>query len=99
MKDCLGGMGMGWGNNALENLTFNVPVKCDKCNAMLEYLGCGRYICKECGNEMLDDYGKVRSYLDTHGPTPMPKLMYVTGLSREQIEALIKRGSVSYTGR
>lgn len=99
MKDCLGGMGMGWGRSSMDDLSFTVPERCDKCDAKLEYTGCGHYICKECGNEMLDDYGKVRDFLDAHGPTPIPRLMQATGLSREQIETLIKRGSVSFTDR
>lgn len=40
----------------LEKLALEIPERCEKCEGELEYLGMGRYKCKNCGNDMLDNY-------------------------------------------
>ena len=38
--------------------------KCELCHHKMKYLGLGRFQCSYCGNEKLDEYGKLREFLD-----------------------------------
>lgn len=67
--------------------------QCSECGGKLEYLGIGKYKCVECGNEMLDDYGKIKEYLWEHGPTPAIVLAKETGVSREKINIVLNGGT------
>lgn len=84
------------GSNDLEKLMFEHPESCDQCGGILEYKGIGRYLCANCGNEMLDDYGKIKRYFEKHGPTPVLQLARETGISRDKIKILMNRGTVEY---
>ncbi len=84
------------GINGLERLIVMTPTHCDKCNGDLEYLGIGRYQCVVCGNEMLDEYGKIRNYIDTYGPAPAWMIARETGISRKTIETLMQGNSVEF---
>jgi ribosomal protein L32 len=68
--------------------------KCESCGDYLEYQGLGKYQCKTCGAVYLDDYGKVRDYLDTHGPAPAVVISKNTGVSRTVVNALLYEGRV-----
>ena len=76
-----------------EKLLMRKLEHCTECGGKLEYLGLGKYKCVECGNKMLDDYGKVKEYLWEHGPTPMLTLAKETGVSREKINIVLNGGS------
>lgn len=81
------------GNNDLEKLVFDKPGQCDECCGELEYIGLGRYKCLACGKELLDDYGKIKKYFEKHGPAPVVQIAKDTGISREKIKILLKRGT------
>lgn len=81
------------GSNDLEKLAFDHPGQCDRCGGDLEYRGIGQYRCLSCGKELLDDYGKIKRYFETHGPTPAVQIAKDTGVSREKIDILLKRGT------
>lgn len=81
------------GSNDLEKLAFKKPGQCDACGGNLEYRGLGRYRCLECGKELLDDYGKIKKYFEKHGPTPVLQIARDTGISKEKIKILLKRGT------
>ncbi|MEY8391294.1 hypothetical protein D3Z36_04975 [Lachnospiraceae bacterium] len=78
--------------NDLEKLIYDEPCKCSKCGGKLEYLGLGEYQCLECGNEVLDDYAKIRKYFSVHGPAPAVLVAKETGISRNRIEDLLRKG-------
>lgn len=80
------------GSNDLEKLMFDKPYMCSKCGGELEYLGLGEYQCVNCGNQMLDDYGKIKRYLSVHGPAPAIQISRGTGISRKKIDILLQRG-------
>lgn len=79
-------------NNDWEKLLFDKPVKCAICGGMLEYLGIGEYRCAECGEETLDDYGKVREFLEEHAIAPVFEIARETGVSRDKVKMILKRG-------
>lgn len=81
------------GINDLEKLMLEHPERCDQCGGILEYRGIGCYRCMSCGNEMLDDYGKIKKYFETHGPTSVLQISKETGLSRDKLKILLKRGT------
>lgn len=78
--------------NNLEKLLFYRPEKCSECGGKLEYLGIGRYRCMDCGCEACDDYGKVKEYFRTHGSATILQIVRATGVSKEKVNILLKRG-------
>ena len=83
--------------NKMQTKRYNKPVTCEKCKEVLTYTGSGRYICKKCGHRMLDDYGKVKEFVDETGIALMDEIAEATGVEREVIEELIKEGLISST--
>lgn len=73
------------------------PVKCDKCSGKVFHIGGGAYHCESCGADILDDFGKIKRFLDENGPTPILVISQYTGVSTEIIEALLKDGRVEIT--
>lgn len=65
----------------LAKLFDNTPRICEKCNGAYEYMGAGEYKCKNCGNIAYDDYGKVRKFIEEHGPAPYHVVKNATGVN------------------
>lgn len=79
--------------NPLERLLIaNKPVKCSKCGGKLFYLNSGKYQCDSCGEIVLDDFGKVKEFLEENGPASAVTISAVTGVQREIIEMFLKKG-------
>lgn len=74
------------------------PTNCAVCGAPLEYTGLGHYLCHECGHEQLDDYGKVREFLDENENAPIGFIEACTGVSKDFIKRLLDDGMVQITG-
>lgn len=68
------------------------PVVCEKCGGKLYYDAMGRYRCENCKHEILDDFGKVKVFLDENGPTPIPIIVEKTGVSADLLNAFLKKG-------
>ena len=82
----------------LEKLVQQKKVgKCELCHNQMEYIGRGKYRCKFCGMEVLDDFGKVREFLDQNGPTPEAIIAQQTGISMDKIDSYLKKGMVEIT--
>ena len=45
------------------------PIKCERCHGVLKYTGSGKYECERCSHVMMDDFGKVKAYIEENGPT------------------------------
>ena len=73
-----------------ERMLREKPMKCAECGAELQYRGGGEYRCEACGITQLDDFGKVRKYLDEHGPTSYFAISQATGVRRSVIQELLK---------
>ena len=70
----------------------DVPVVCKKCSAPLEFAGRGMYKCPECGEIEYDDFGKIRKFLDEHGPTPAIEISEGTGVTVKKINNFLRQG-------
>lgn len=70
------------------------PVECPKCKGRLEYTGSGIYQCEECGTEVLDEFGKVKRYIEEHGPSSAFVISQETGVKMEVIDVFLKKGRV-----
>lgn len=83
------------GKNDLEKLIIgNKPVECELCGGKMFYLGGGKYKCKSCGYETLDDFGKVKEFLEANGPSPAMAVSRATGVRSDVIEIFLKKGRV-----
>lgn len=70
------------------------PQCCDKCGEKCNYKALGVYECVACGNKMLDDYGKVRVYLDKNGRQPAAIISAETGVSVSTIQRYLREGQL-----
>lgn len=75
-------------------LRENRPEVCDLCLGKLVYRGEGIYRCKSCGHEVLDDFGKIKRYIEENGPSPAISIAKDTGVSREVIDLCLQNGKV-----
>ena len=75
-----------------ELIIGNKPVQCEKCKRKVLYVGGEKYRCEICGSETLDDYGKVKEYLEEYGPSPALVVSKATGVYPEIIEMFLKKG-------
>lgn len=77
----------------VEELIMNRrPVFCKKCGGKLFYQNSGEYICEDCGASELDDFGKIKRYLDKNGPTPATTISEKTGVALEIVNLFLKNG-------
>lgn len=74
------------------------PKECEVCGGQLKFKGLGKYVCKSCQHEMMDDYGKVRAFLDLDSNAPIAVIEASTGVSKEFIKKMLDSGMVQVTG-
>lgn len=70
------------------------PVICRKCGGRYYYKSLGIYQCDSCGNIEMDDYGKIRTYLDQQGIAPALVISTATGVPVHIIEEHLKDGKL-----
>lgn len=68
------------------------PIFCKKCGGKLFYQSGGAYECELCQSEELDDFGKVKRYLDEHGPTPAATVSDETGVPVDILNVFLRNG-------
>lgn len=68
--------------------------KCELCHNRMQYVGGGKYRCIFCGMEILDDFGKIKQFLEQNGPTPQAVIAQKTGISLDKIDSYLKKGMV-----
>lgn len=79
----------------LEKLVQQKKVeKCELCHNRMQYVGGGKYRCTFCGMEMLDDFGKIKQFLDQNGPTSQAIISQQTGISLDKIDSYLRKGMV-----
>jgi DNA-directed RNA polymerase subunit RPC12/RpoP len=66
-----------------------IPVACPYCGGRVKYAGLGEYECEKCGRISYDNYGKVRSYIESHPGATINQVMAGTGVSKASIKQLI----------
>lgn len=67
---------------------------CPNCDILMKYKHSGLYVCEKCGAEELNDFGKIKRYLDKHGPTNAIDLAANTGVRRSRIGEFLRLGKV-----
>ena len=65
------------------------PGRCSKCGGALNYHGLGQYWCEDCDNIEMDDYGKVRAYLEMHPGAMQHDVSKATGVPPGRIRQLL----------
>lgn len=68
------------------------PTRCKACNARVYYLGNGKYYCRTCGFETLDDYGKMKKFVRENPEYTVVYASQVTGVRPEIIEQFAQKG-------
>ncbi len=63
---------------------------CIECGSRVLPLRDGEYKCEMCGKIFLDDFGKVRKYLEEHGKTNARTIAYETGVPMQTVYSLLK---------
>lgn len=66
--------------------------RCELCHNKMQYVASGIYRCTVCGIEVLDDFGKIKQFLEQNGPTPQVIIAQKTGVSLDKIESYLKMG-------
>lgn len=67
---------------------------CPNCDILMKYKHGGLFVCEKCGAEQLNDFGKVKKYLNEHGPTNAIDLAANTGVRRSRIGEFLRLGKV-----
>lgn len=78
--------------NSLDEIRLRKPLCCTKCGGQLKPLYSGVYECQLCRGLELDDFGKVKLYIEEHGKQPAIILAEKTGVPIDTIEMLLKTG-------
>ncbi len=68
------------------------PNRCSKCKGRLKYIGGGYYECYDCGNQEIDDFGRIKDYIDEHGAAPAVVISDHTGVPIELINGMLREG-------
>ena len=79
----------------IDDLAFEPErVICEKCGGIVKYTGSGCYVCEDCGHEVMDDFGKVKAFLEKRGPSNIMEIAYGTGLEHSVVSKLLKDGRI-----
>lgn len=70
------------------------PTACSNCGNKIYYLDGGQYQCRTCGNIMLDDFGKIKKFIEENGPSPSPVITANTGVHPDIIDRFLRKGRV-----
>ncbi|MBR5635868.1 MAG: hypothetical protein IKW81_02930 [Pseudobutyrivibrio sp.] len=68
------------------------PNRCSKCRGRLKYIGAGYYECYECGHKEIDDFGRIKDYIDEHGASPAVVISDNTGVPIELVNGMLREG-------
>ena len=78
-----------------EELDFDPRIViCEKCGGVVKFQGAGVYKCDVCGHKVLDDFGKVKDFLERRGPSNIMEISYATGLERNVVAKLLMDGRI-----
>lgn len=66
--------------------------ECKACGGKMEYLYSGIYKCGDCKAMKMDDFGKIRTFLDKEGPTPAVIISQETGVPLDIINDYLRHG-------
>ncbi|MBR1471058.1 MAG: hypothetical protein IJ600_05390 [Lachnospiraceae bacterium] len=64
---------------------------CSACGGKMRQVRSGEFVCTECGAAELDDFGRIRKYMEQHGPASKEELYRVLGVRKEVINEYIRQ--------
>ncbi len=67
---------------------------CPKCHSKMQYMSLGEYQCPNCKYKFLDEYAKIRAFIDQHGPATALEIEAATGVSREIADNYLRTGKL-----
>lgn len=70
------------------------PEYCRECGGKMIFQGAGTYLCANCGYEDMDDYGRIRDYLEKHEGANALEIAEGTGVELEIIRMFLKDGRI-----
>lgn len=73
-------------------------VRCSECSGAMYYKAKEVYQCELCGHTYLSNFGRVKQYLDEHGPRNMVEICEDTGVSRKAINRYVREGRLQLIG-
>lgn len=73
---------------------YQLGKPCKSCGSTMKYVFGEMFECPTCGRKEATDFGKVKEYLDEHGPTSAAIISDQTGVELGVIETLLKQGRV-----
>ena len=65
---------------------YSMTKICPKCGTTMVYAYGEMYECPKCGDKEYTDFGKIREYLETHGPQNAVTIADATGVSVKTIQ-------------
>ena len=74
-------------------------LKCQKCQGAMQFQRRDVYVCTECGWEYVTQFGKVKRYIEEHGPRTALQISEATGVSRKIIDEFIQEGRIDVIRR
>ncbi len=81
--------------NDLEPMLLQLKKKyCKYCGCRMRYVESGSYHCMKCGSYELDDFGKIKKFLQEYPGSTIPIISNVTGVDREVIKLYLKKGDI-----
>lgn len=75
-------------------VTENRPMFCRTCREKMRLIGGGKYKCDSCGEEVLDDFGKIKEFLDANGPATRYEIERETGVRGETVDLFLRKGRI-----
>ncbi|MCM1539510.1 MAG: hypothetical protein NC254_14070 [bacterium] len=69
---------------------YHRPINCPDCGGVMVFKGVGEYECEDCGRKELDDYGKVRGYVEKHRGATMVDVEKETGVKQKAIRKMLR---------
>lgn len=66
--------------------------RCKSCGGKLLYLYSGIYECIDCKVQDMDEFGKIKIFLDKNGPTPAIIISSETGVGIDVINDYLRKG-------
>ena len=77
-----------------DELLAHKMAKCEKCGGRLVYKYSGIYECEDCHVEVYDDFGRVKKYIEDHGPSSANEISMNTGVELSTINKFLRLGRV-----
>ena len=82
--------------NSIERLVVEKkPIECERCHGKVYFVGNGKFVCKSCGYENLDDFGKVRAFMQQYGDATPLFISQSTGVCIEIVELFLEQGRLN----